>query len=131
MKILEQLLAEESKWYDNNYYKVVKPIDAHQHDGWEQTNAYYGSSRISKAKFKPVKLNKGDEIHSLVGGTFVVKKGEGHQARLEKPEDKHPFERSNGNQREEQYHALEKLVKDGTLEKLSKDTAQKAHYKPV
>jgi hypothetical protein len=130
MLILKNLLAEETKWYDNNYYKVLKPIMAYQHDGWEETNSYYGSSRISKAKYKSVKLNKGDELHSLVGGLFLVKKDQGYFGVIEKSK-KDPFERSYGNETELLYHSLEALVKDGTLEKLTKQTAKKAHYNPV
>lgn len=72
-RLNEALLTE-----GNNYYAVTQPITVYAHAGWKASNEYYGSSRLHRAQWEPMKLDIGDEIHWLAGGMFAVKDGKGH-----------------------------------------------------
>jgi len=79
---------------ENTYHKVTKDHTVSAHGDRESTNHHYGSSEIFRRKQKPVTAKKGDEIHDLVGGRFLVRKGgkEVHELHTHKGE-KSPFER--------------------------------------
>jgi hypothetical protein len=42
--------------------------------GHVPSNAYYGSAQIYRPTYAPLALQRGDEIHRLCGGAFVVTK---------------------------------------------------------
>lgn len=131
MSILLDLLLEADKWYDNHYFRLTEPRLVHVMIGWEPTNNYYGSSKVHRAKYAPLRLKKGNEIHWLAGGIFAVQKGkEGLMMSLEKPEEKNPFEKNyGGDPRQYSFSDYLKLVKDGKLEEITKEDATKTKYK--
>jgi len=79
----------------NKYYKVHTDHAVEAHGGSEATNASYGSSRIYRQKRDMVTAKKGDEIHDLVGGRFLVSNGKATHELHDSPKSD-PFERSNG-----------------------------------
>lgn len=78
----------------NRYYTVVSPIRVFVHAGHSASNSYVGSSRVITTVMKAQNARKGDEIHALVGGTFLVRKGTAYEIDL-KPA-KPVFEKSYG-----------------------------------
>jgi hypothetical protein len=56
----------------NHYYVVERPFQLNV-DGELEPAGYYGASQILRAKRVPMWANKGDQIHSLVGGSFLIR----------------------------------------------------------
>lgn len=83
--------------YGNRYFKVSKATTVWILSGWKSTNCYYGRSEFFSATYTEVTAKRGDEIHKLCGGTFLVRKtGEVSEARFYKPIEKSPFEKTYG-----------------------------------
>lgn len=124
MKLTELVLLE-----GNNYYTVTQPMTVYAHAGWKASNEYYGSSRLHKAQWEPMKLEIGDEIHWLAGGMFAVKDGKGHFMQFMKPTERGAFEKSYGGSHDsERSQEIKKLMKDDSLEKIDKSEASKPKY---
>jgi len=82
--------------YGNTYWEVLMPFFVYVQTGRKPSNAYYGASQIYQGVYEKIELEEGDQIHALVGGTFVVKKnGRVYTgAYLNEPEFR-PFEHGN------------------------------------
>jgi len=104
----------------NKYYKVQKDHEVEAHGGSVATNSSYGSSRIYKQKRDKITAKKGDEIHDLVGGRFLVKKGKTTHE-LHNKMHKDPFE--NG--------AARISVSKEHTEEISKESKAKVNYNDV
>lgn len=59
----------------NLYYSVNSPLMAFKHIGQSASNTYIGSSRSINTVMETIILDKGCELHSLVGGLFLVRDG--------------------------------------------------------
>lgn len=60
--------------YNNTYWEVLTPFSVYVLSGYIPGNAYYGNANIRKPLYKKIELQQGDQLHALVGGTFVVTK---------------------------------------------------------
>lgn len=60
----------------NRYYRVVgdRGFQVYRHFGHSASNSYVGASRVINTVMEAVNVKAGDEIHVLVGGTFLVEK---------------------------------------------------------
>ncbi len=58
--------------FENLFYSVTKPLPAWYLIGHMDGNEWIGASRCLWPVYRPVTLHPGDEVHSLVGGVFVV-----------------------------------------------------------
>ena len=113
---------------ENKYYEVTAPMTVYAKAGMKASNEYYGSSRVHRAVWEPMKLDVGDEIHWLVGGLFAVKDGKGHFIMLTKPADKSAFEKSYGDPHQQRTQEIKKLVSDGSIDSITREEATKAKY---
>jgi hypothetical protein len=84
---------------ENAYYTVVKPFQVILLGEAVPTNEWYGPVPLLRAKRIPVQTKVGDQIHLLVGGGFLVRKGKviGEIGPTDKP--KPAFEKSYGDVR--------------------------------
>jgi hypothetical protein len=84
-------LTDESS---NAYFRVVESFDCYVRVGLSDSNTYAGRSMVCGNVYRKVTLKRGDEIHDLFGGVFVVREGarEALIGRMLLP-SKHPFER--------------------------------------
>lgn len=81
----------------NRYYRVKAATPVWIKTGWKGSNCYYGSSQIFQATYAEATAKRGDQIHKLVGGTFLVRKdGTVAECQLSKPIEKSPFEKNYG-----------------------------------
>jgi len=80
----------------NSYYEVIVPFVAYVTKSFEPSNSYYGSSQLYAPTRVEYPLKKGDQIHNLHGGIFVVRNGEtvGYSVSPSNEKLKHPFEKS-------------------------------------
>jgi hypothetical protein len=80
--------------WTNAYFRVTAPFDCYVLVGLSDSNTYMGRSMICGNVYRKVTLRRGDQIHDLFGGVFVVRKGDpaALPGRMLLP-TKHPFER--------------------------------------
>ena len=132
MKLIQELsaLLEAN---DNTFYIVDAPIKVFIQDKYVGTGHHVssnaGTSELHRMTYKPLDLDDGDEIHSLVGGLFFVIDGESkaYEGVLVKPGDRSPFEKSYGTPSDPNQEMLKKLMKNGDISKIS--SAEKASVK--
>ena len=60
----------------NKFFKVEKPFRVFRHFGTSASNSYVGASQIFNTVMEGVNTRPGDEIHALVGGTFLLRGNE-------------------------------------------------------
>lgn len=80
----------------NAFFRVEQPFQVFKHVGISASNSYAGASRIFATVMEAINSRPGDEIHALVGGTFLKRGNEVFPISL-KPR-KPPFEKSYGSQ---------------------------------
>jgi hypothetical protein len=86
--------------YDNTYYTVTRAFTVYALVGHSDSNFHYGSSMVYGNVYRRVELQPGDEVHALVGGTFVLRfDGELLKVCLTIT-DKSPFEKRYGGELE-------------------------------
>lgn len=69
----------------NKYFTVEKPFRIYRHVGHSASNTYIGRSRAINTVMEARNAKAGDEIHALVGGTFLVRGGETWEISLRPP----------------------------------------------
>ena len=102
----------------NSYFAVKEPFRIWRHVGHSQSNTYIGSSRVFNTVKNAEVAKPGDELHCLVGGTFLVRGGVAHEISLKPPV--HIFEAKYHNTPAERI--AEDLEKGGRLSKLQSAT---------
>lgn len=60
---------------DNSYFQVVEPFLVFKNRGTCTTNSWMGASQALQMVKEAILVEKGDEIHALVGGCFLVRPG--------------------------------------------------------
>lgn len=83
-----------SQW--NAFFRVERPFQVFKHVGISASNSYVGASRIFATVMEAINSQPEDEIHALVGGTFLKRGNDVFPISL-KPR-KPPFEKSYGSQ---------------------------------
>jgi hypothetical protein len=78
--------------YRNHYYRVTQRFPVLVRVGHRESNTYFGASMVLGVVYRQVIAKPGDEIHALVGGTFLVTAKQAHEATMHITE-KHPFEK--------------------------------------
>lgn len=95
----------------NEYYIVAESFEVFVREGIYRSNTYFGSSQAFGTLYRRLTLQPGDEVHLLVGGSFVRHQGTAaepwdeavvYEAKIELSE-KHPFEKTYGGPREPQW----------------------------
>lgn len=59
----------------NSYWKVTKAGELPIKTGIAATNRWYGASQIYENTTEALRVVRGDEVHALHGGTFLVRAG--------------------------------------------------------
>lgn len=113
-------------FFNNYYYRVIKPFSVYIRIGIADSNTYVGRSQMLGNVYRHIELAVGDEIHSLAGGTFAVTSHGANEAKMQLS-DKHPFEKV--------YSEGEEIWPMDHLEETSnpknpKYNTQPAHMKP-
>jgi len=67
---------------ENRYYEVVEPFFHFQKVGWAESNTYIGASMALTSVHESRNAEPGAQIHSLVGGLFLVDGDEVHEIAL-------------------------------------------------
>jgi len=75
----------------NRYFEIVSPVRIYRHVGRSESNTWIGRSRVINRVSRAENARPGDQIHALVGGTFLVRGDEVHEIFLWRP--KHILER--------------------------------------
>ena len=87
-------------FFDNRAYQVVHPFTAYENLGWtdgNDGNTYVGSSQMLPTVWKEIRVNVGDLMVDIPGGSFLVRKHSNVGVPVvTKVSDKHPFEKSYG-----------------------------------
>ncbi len=124
--------AELFENHGNHYFKVKKPVKVWTKTGTEPSNEWYGASQIHRATWDSLNLEKGDEIHYLHGGTFVVQNaGTVHEVKLSNPPRKGAFEKNYGVYHDPNATKINDFLEDNTIERISHDDAkQNVKYRP-
>ena len=80
--------------WTNAYFRVTEAFDCYVLVGLSDSNTHIGRSMVCGNVYRKITLKRGDEIHDLFGGVFVVQAGsrEALPGRMLLP-TKHPFER--------------------------------------
>ena len=78
----------------NAFFRVEEPFQVFKHVGISASNSYVGASRMFATVMEAINSRPGDEIHALVGGTFLKRGNDVFPISL-KPR-KPPFEKSYG-----------------------------------
>lgn len=58
----------------NRYYRVDRAASVNIVVGSKPSNRWYGAAQVLDPVIRTVKAKRGDEVHALVGGTFLVTK---------------------------------------------------------
>lgn len=77
----------------NTYSLVTEPVDAHIRVGSTPGNTFAGRLQAHETVYQVLTLSPGDEIHALVGGTFLVREGVCRGEITWRLPEKHLFER--------------------------------------
>lgn len=110
----------------NAFYRVEEPLLVLKHRGSCTTNEYVGASMLLRLVKEAVLAKRGDEIHALVGGCFLVTK-EGHVSEFSLRTRGGAFERSYGGFTRDQ-DILASLAKAGRMSEIEGPT-QKLDYR--
>jgi hypothetical protein len=94
----------------NSYFEVAQPFRIFRHIGVSASNSYVGASRLFATVMEAINARPGDEIHTLVGGTFLIRDGGIGPISLRAP--KPPFEKSYG-ARESDTTIMKRYVQEG------------------
>lgn len=78
----------------NKYFRVDAPFRVWCHVGLSDSNAHIGRSQVINTVMEARNAGPGDEIHALVGGTFLVRDGAAWEISIHAP--KHVFEKTYG-----------------------------------
>lgn len=91
--------------YKNHYYRVTNPFTVWAMTGKHlPTGAWYGASQIHIAETQVLRLTAGDQVHALVGGTFVItKSGEVFEVKMTRPSADGVFCHNSGDWREQNW----------------------------
>ena len=115
----------------NSYYRVEKPFKVWALKGYKPSNHYYGSARLHKPEYEILDLEKDDEIHDLVGGTFAVTVFDDgvnvYEISVSKPEDFSPFEKNYGSANKRQ--SWDSLISSGSIVEIKPTEAEKVKYR--
>jgi hypothetical protein len=68
-------MSTENLGRPNSYWLVREGFDLYVQVGMRETNRWYGASRISEPVYQPRRARRGDELHHLHGGTYLVSAG--------------------------------------------------------
>jgi hypothetical protein len=98
---------------DNLFFKVEQPVLVLKLRGYCETNTHIGRSMALTTVKEAVNAVKGDEIHALVGGTFLVRK-DGSVSEVALVKAKHVFEKSYGGHVTDRQR-LEAIAKNGSI----------------
>jgi hypothetical protein len=60
----------------NHYYQVVTPFAVEVLVGHRRSNVSIGTSNVLASIYETITVRPGDELHCLLGGDFLVRKGE-------------------------------------------------------
>jgi len=60
----------------NHYYQVVTPFAVEVLVGYRRSNVSIGTSNVLASIHETITLRRGDELHCLAGGDFLVRAGE-------------------------------------------------------
>lgn len=108
--------------WDNKYFEFDEPIRWFKAVGLSPSNTYVGRSQAIDTVHRPVLVEPGDQIHALVGGTFVVRAdGTVECGRFTRP--KHLFEKSYGG-RTSDAALLEQMAKAGRCREIDPPAAR-------
>lgn len=72
---IENLESVDTVKLHGKIYELTAPITAYKFDHHEASNSYYGSSRIHKAKYKPIQLKVGDRFTVLHQVFYLLEPG--------------------------------------------------------
>lgn len=103
--------------WGNKFFEFDEPIRWFKAIGTSPSNAYFGASRAIDTVHEQTLVQPGDQIHALVGGTFLVRADgtvETGRLRLPKPH----FEKSHGG-RDSDADLLARMVKAGRCKEIS------------
>jgi len=111
--------------WGNKYYEFDEAIRWFRAIGHSASNTYIGSSRAIDTVYEPTTINPGDQVHALLGGTFVVRAdGTVEEGKFKLP--KHLFEKSYGI-RQSDADLCDLMAKAGRCREIEKPAA-KADY---
>lgn len=94
----------------NSFFEVAGPFRIFRHVGVSASNSYVGASRMFATVMEAINAQPGDEIHTLAGGTFLIRDGGIGPISLRAP--KPPFEKNYGGD-ESDATIMKNYVKEG------------------
>lgn len=112
--------------FDNRYFEFDEPIHWFRRIGSSASNTFVGRSQVFDPVFRLTTIEPGDQVHALVGGTFLVRTdGRVEEGRFWLP--KHIFERSYG-PRDTDAMFLSRVAATGRCREIPAEKAFKADY---